>query len=185
MLVRSYPEKVQADGGSRAGVAWADRQRRRYRQHAVPPARGSRARSCRRRLPASRLQGRPRTKCGGVDRLRCALRVLPRDGKARQAARRLHELTERFQAKWTPARVSKWRQLWFARQTWFDRSARRRVPSNSEPFIPRLWKPTDLPATGQIKIRVLELRKINPTGKSLPIFGNRVKPRNQKYSAFA
>jgi hypothetical protein len=42
-----------------------------------------------------------------------------------------------------------------------------------------------LPATGQIKIRALELRQINPTGKSLPIFRNRVKPRNQKYSAFA
>src|SRR5258708_36604344 len=127
MLVRSYPEKVKADGGARAGGAWADGQRRRCRQHAVPPAGGPRARSCRRRLPASWLQGRPRTKCGGVDRLRCALRVLPRDGKARQAARRLHELTERFQAKacpaldagWTPARVSKWCQLWFAQQTWF------------------------------------------------------------------
>src|SRR5258706_11856218 len=40
-------------------------------------------------------------------------------------------------------------QLWFAQQTWFDRTAR--VPSNTEPFIPRPWKPTDLPATGQIK----------------------------------
>jgi hypothetical protein len=29
------------------------------------------------------------------------------------------------------------------------------------------------------------LRQINPTGKSLLIFRNRVKPRNQKYSAFA
>src|SRR5258705_7569989 len=57
--------------------------------------------------------------------------------------------------------------------------------STTEPFIPRLWKPTDLPATGQIKIRALELRQINPTGKSLLIFRNRVKPRNQKYSAFA
>jgi hypothetical protein len=36
----------------------------------------------RRRLPASRLQGRPRAKCGGVDRLRRALCVLRRDGKA-------------------------------------------------------------------------------------------------------
>ena len=43
-------------------------------------------------FPASRLQGRPRTQCGGVDRLRRALCVLRRDGKARQAARRLHEL---------------------------------------------------------------------------------------------
>jgi hypothetical protein len=31
----------------------------------------------------------------------------------------------------------------------------------------------------------IELRQINPTGKSLLIFRNRVKPRNQKYSAFA
>src|SRR5258708_8906744 len=29
------------------------------------------------------------------------------------------------------------------------------------------------------------LRQINPTGKSLLIFRNGVKPRNQKYSAFA
>jgi len=29
------------------------------------------------------------------------------------------------------------------------------------------------------------LRQISPTGKSLLIFRNRVKPRNQKYSAFA
>jgi hypothetical protein len=28
------------------------------------------------------------------------------------------------------------------------------------------------------------LRQINPTGKSLLIFRNRVKPRNQKYSCF-
>jgi hypothetical protein len=27
-------------------------------------------------------------------------------------------------------------------------------------------------------------RQTDPTGKSLPIFGSRVKPRNQKYSAF-
>src|SRR6266436_4231821 len=31
----------------------------------------------------------------------------------------------------------------------------------------------------------IELRQINPTGKSLLIFRNRVKPRNKKYSAFA
>ena len=30
----------------------------------------------------------------------------------------------------------------------------------------------------------LRLRQINPTGKSLPIFRNSVKPENQKYSAF-
>src|SRR5258707_638824 len=30
----------------------------------------------------------------------------------------------------------------------------------------------------------IELRQINPTGKSLLIFRNRVKPRNQKYSCF-
>jgi hypothetical protein len=53
---------------------------------------GARPRSRRRRLPAPRLQGRPRAKRGGVDRLRRALCVLPRDGKARQAPRRLHEL---------------------------------------------------------------------------------------------
>jgi hypothetical protein len=35
------------------------------------------------------------------------------------------------------------------------------------------------------QIRTIELRQINPTGKSLLIFRNRVKPRNQKYSAFA
>src|SRR6266436_1864273 len=180
MLVRSYPEKVQADGGSRAGVVWADRQRRRYRQHAVPPAGGSRARSCRRRLPASRLQGRPRTKCGGVDRLRCALCVLPRDGKAWQAARRLHELTQRFQAKacpaldagWTQARVSKRRQLWFAQQTWFVRTASRREPLPPGLPIPRLQG-----------IPVETSHRFCPTGKSLLIFRNRVKPRNQKYFA--
>jgi hypothetical protein len=27
-------------------------------------------------------------------------------------------------------------------------------------------------------------RQIDPTGKSLPIYGNRVKPRNKKYFAF-
>ena len=35
------------------------------------------------------------------------------------------------------------------------------------------------------QIRAFGLRQINPTGKSLLIFRNRVKPRNQKYSAFA
>jgi hypothetical protein len=35
------------------------------------------------------------------------------------------------------------------------------------------------------QIRAFGLRQISPTGKSLLIFGNRVKPRNQKYSAFA
>src|SRR6266481_733474 len=33
------------------------------------------------------------------------------------------------------------------------------------------------------QIRAFGLRQINPTGKSLLIFRNRVKPRNQKYSA--
>src|SRR5258707_11543393 len=33
------------------------------------------------------------------------------------------------------------------------------------------------------QIRASGLRQINPTGKSLLIFRNRVKPRNQKYSA--
>ena len=35
------------------------------------------------------------------------------------------------------------------------------------------------------QIRAFGLRQISPTGKSLLIFRNRVKPRNQKYSAFA
>src|SRR5260370_15916210 len=35
------------------------------------------------------------------------------------------------------------------------------------------------------QIRAFGLRQINPTGKSLLIFRSRVKPRNQKYSAFA
>src|SRR5258708_12417930 len=35
------------------------------------------------------------------------------------------------------------------------------------------------------QIRASGLRQISPTGKSLLIFRNRVKPRNQKYSAFA
>jgi len=35
------------------------------------------------------------------------------------------------------------------------------------------------------QIRAFGLRQNNPTGKSLLIFRNRVKPRNQKYSAFA
>jgi hypothetical protein len=35
------------------------------------------------------------------------------------------------------------------------------------------------------QIRTIGLRQINATGKSLLIFRNRVKPRNQKYSAFA
>ncbi len=34
------------------------------------------------------------------------------------------------------------------------------------------------------QIRAFELRQINPTGKSLLIFRNRVKPRNQKYICF-
>jgi hypothetical protein len=33
------------------------------------------------------------------------------------------------------------------------------------------------------QIRIIELRQINPTGKSLLIFGNHVNPRNQKYFA--
>src|SRR5260370_28058921 len=35
------------------------------------------------------------------------------------------------------------------------------------------------------QIRAFGLRQIRPTGKSLLIFRNGVKPRNQKYSAFA
>src|SRR5467141_2567009 len=35
------------------------------------------------------------------------------------------------------------------------------------------------------QIRVFGLRQINPSGKSLLIFRSGVKPRNQKYSAFA
>src|SRR5712675_676864 len=35
------------------------------------------------------------------------------------------------------------------------------------------------------QIRAFGLRQIDPTGKSLLIFRNGVKPRNQKYSAFA
>src|SRR5258705_7564818 len=42
----------------------------------------------------------------------------------------------------------------------------------------------DLPAMAN-QIRAFGLRQINPTGKSLRIFRNRVKPRNQKYPAFA
>jgi hypothetical protein len=34
------------------------------------------------------------------------------------------------------------------------------------------------------QIRTIGLRQINPTGKSLLIFRNRVKPRNQKYFCF-
>ena len=34
------------------------------------------------------------------------------------------------------------------------------------------------------QIRAFGLRQINPTGKSLLIFGNRVKTRNQKYICF-
>jgi hypothetical protein len=34
------------------------------------------------------------------------------------------------------------------------------------------------------QIFCIRLRQINPTGKSLPIFRNRVKPRNQKYFCF-
>src|SRR5258707_7908082 len=43
---------------------------------------------------------------------------------------------------------------------------------------------TDLPPMAN-QICAFGLRQINPTGKSLLIFRNRVKPRNQKYSAFA
>src|SRR5258708_20963472 len=39
---------------------------------------------------------------------------------------------------------------------------------------------TDLPAMAN-QIRAFGLRQIDPTGKSLLIFRNRVKPRNQKY----
>src|SRR5258708_26142363 len=41
---------------------------------------------------------------------------------------------------------------------------------------------TDLPAMAN-QIRAFGLRQIDPTGKSLLIFRNRVKPRNQKYFA--
>jgi len=43
-------------------------------------------------------------------------------------------------------------------------------------------RPTDLPAVAN-QIRTIELRQISPTGKSLLIFRNDVKPRNQKYFA--
>src|SRR6266852_870005 len=42
---------------------------------------------------------------------------------------------------------------------------------------------SDLPAMAN-QIRAFGLRQINPTGKSLLIFRNRVKPRNQKYFCF-
>ena len=42
---------------------------------------------------------------------------------------------------------------------------------------------SDLPAMAN-QIRTLGLRQIDPTGKSLLIFRNRVKPRNQKYFCF-
>src|SRR5258708_35389645 len=42
----------------------------------------------------------------------------------------------------------------------------------------------DLPAMAN-QICAFGLRQISPTGKSLLIFRTRVKPRNQKYSAFA
>src|SRR6266436_9242991 len=47
----------------------------------------------------------------------------------------------------------------------------------------QIGSPADLPAMAN-QIRAFGLRQINPTGKSLLIFRNRVKPRNQKYSAF-
>ena len=46
------------------------------------------------------------------------------------------------------------------------------------------WCSGDLPGKGKSNPGI-ELRQINPTGKSLLIFRNRVKLRNQKYSAFA
>jgi len=52
------------------------------------------------------------------------------------------------------------------------------APRNDE------FDPTDLLAMAN-QIRAFGLRQINPTGKSLLIFRNGVKPRNQKYSAFA
>ena len=52
------------------------------------------------------------------------------------------------------------------------------APRNDE------FDPTDLLAMAN-QIRAFGLRQINPTGKSLLILRNRVKPRNQKYSAFA
>src|SRR3981189_2842262 len=55
---------------------------KKYELTAGAPTGGPRSRSGRRRLPASRLQGRSRTQCGGMDRLRRALCVLPRDGEA-------------------------------------------------------------------------------------------------------
>src|SRR5258707_278279 len=48
----------------------------------------------------------------------------------------------------------------------------------------KLRQGTDLPAMAN-HIFCIRLRQINPTGKSLLVFRNRVKPRNQKYSAFA
>jgi len=42
----------------------------------------------------------------------------------------------------------------------------------------------DASASSGMTIEPLRCDKFNTTGKSLPIFGNRVKPQNQKYFAF-
>src|SRR6266446_10083472 len=56
----------------------------------------------------------------------------------------------------------------------------RRFPHRNEAVEP---DQSDLPAMAN-QIRAFGLRQIDPTGKSLLIFRNRVKPRNQKYFCF-
>src|SRR5207244_10663339 len=89
MLVRSDSEEIQSDWGCRARAAREDRKRRGYRQHLVAAA-GRRWTECRRRgVSAPKSQGRPRNQRSRVDRLRCALCVLQRNGEARKAERRV------------------------------------------------------------------------------------------------
>ena len=87
MRVRRNREEIQPRPGSRDDAPRQDRQRRRYRQHVVGSARGGGSQRSRRGLSTSRLQGRPRDQCRGVDCLRRAVRLLPGNDPPWQAGR--------------------------------------------------------------------------------------------------
>src|SRR5260370_21458934 len=87
MFLRGNSEEIQSDWGCGTRAARENRERRGYRQHVVAAAGGRGAERHRGRVSPSELSERPRNQRGRVDCLRCALRVLQRDGKARKAER--------------------------------------------------------------------------------------------------
>src|SRR5260370_2788302 len=87
MFLRGNSEEIQSDWGCGTRAARENRERRGYRQHVVAAAGRRRADRHRGRVSPSELSEHARNQRGRVDCLRCALRVLQRDGKARKAER--------------------------------------------------------------------------------------------------